>query len=240
MRKDEQDGDNKVPDSFTLKLKNFLKKHPKFFLFLYHTLGIYVGKSAKKSIAHIPKGAIIINLGAGVKKVREDVIDVDIAPYAGVDVVADVCALPFRDNYADAVIAESLLEHVRTPIAAVKEMHRVLKPGGMIYISTPFMIGFHSSPGDYQRWTTSGVRELLKDFHEEELGNAVGPTNAMTYIVREWLALVLSFNSPLIRQILSLGLMVLFAPLNLLDFIFARYKGAENIALMFYFIGKKK
>ena len=240
MGKNNQETSDKTPDSFTLKLKNFLKKYPKFFLFLYHTLGIYVGKSAKKSIAYIPKGSVIINLGAGVKKVREDVIDVDIAPYVGVDVVADVCALPFPDNYADAVIAESLLEHVRTPIAAVKEMHRVLKPGGMIYISTPFMIGFHSSPGDYQRWTTSGLRELLKDFNEEELGNAVGPTNAMTYILKEWLALVLSFNSSFLQQILSLFFMVVFAPLNLLDFIFARYKSAENIALMFYFIGTKK
>lgn len=240
MEEENQKTSGKAPDGFTLRLKNFLKKYPGLFLVLYYTLGIYVGKSAKKAIAHTPKGSVIINLGAGVKKVREDVIDVDIAPYTNVDVVADVTNLPFKDNYADAVIAESLLEHVRDPITAVKEMHRILKPDGLIYISTPFIIGFHSSPGDYQRWTVSGMRELLKDFQEKELGIAVGPTNAMTYILREWLALVLSFNSDLLRQILSLGFMVLFAPLNLLDFIFVHYKGAENIAHIFYFVGTKK
>ena len=231
---------NKTPDSFILKLKNFLKKNPKFFLFLYYTMGIFVGKSAQKSITHLPEGSVIINLGAGVKKVRKDVINVDLTSYAGVDVVADVCQLPFENNYADAVIAECLLEHVQDPIAAVREIHRILKPGGMVYISTPFIVGFHSSPGDYQRWTTSGLRQLLKDFKEEELGIAVGPTNAMTYILREWLALVLSFNFDFLQQIFTLFFMVIFAPLNLLDFIFSRYESAEKIAHIFYFIGTKK
>lgn len=231
---------NKTPDSFILKLKNFLKKNPKLFLFLYYTMGIFVGKSAQKSITHLPEGSVIINLGAGVKKVRKDVINVDITSYAGVDVVADVCQLPFENNYTDAVIAECLLEHVQDPIAAVREIHRILKPGGMVYISTPFIVGFHSSPGDYQRWTTSGLRQLLKDFKEEELGIAVGPTNAMTYILREWLAMALSFNFDFLQQILTLFFMVIFAPLNLLDFIFARYESAEKIAHIFYFIGTKK
>lgn len=240
MEKEEQRIEDKTSDGFILKLKNFLKKYPSFFLFLYYTMGIFVGKSAKKSIAHLPVGSVIINLGAGVKKVREDVINVDVSPYAGVDVVADVCQLPFEDNYADAIISECLLEHVKDPIVAVKEMYRVLKPDGMVYISTPFIVGFHSSPGDYQRWTASGLRELLKDFKEEELGIAAGPTNAMTYILREWLAMALSFNFDFLQQILTLFFMVIFAPLNLLDFIFARYESAKKIAHIFYFIGIKK
>jgi len=240
MEKNDQKTADKTSDGFILRLKNFLKKYPRFFLLLYYTMGIFVGKSAKKSIAHIPEGSVIINIGAGVRKVRNDVINVDIASFEGVDVVADVCQLPFQNNYADAVIAECLLEHVKDPIKAVSEMHRVLKPGGLVYISTPFIVGFHSSPGDYQRWTVPGLRELLKDFKEEELGIAVGPTNAMTYILREWLALALSFNSSFLQQILSLFFLVLFAPLNLLDFILARYESAEKIAHLFYFIGIKR
>ncbi len=228
------------PDDLIFKLKLFLKKYPKFFLFLYYTLGTFVGKSAQKTVANLSKDAFIINLGSGVHTVREDAVNVDILPLEGVDVVADVHNLPFYDNSADAVVAEFMLEHLKDPETAVAEMFRVLKPGGMIYISTPFIIGYHSSPGDYYRWTTEGLRELLKDFHEKELGIAVGPTNAMTYILREWLAMFFSFNSVFLHQIFWLIFIVLFIPLNWLDFIFKRYKTASNIAHAYYFIGTKE
>lgn len=228
------------PDDLIFKLKVFLKKHPKLFLFLYYTLGTFVGKSAKESISNLSKDAFIINLGAGVHTVREDAVNLDIFPLEGVDVVADVHDLPFRDNSADAVISEFMFEHLKNPRLAVSEILRVLKPGGMVYISTPFIIGYHSSPGDYYRWTTEGLRELLKDFEEKELGIAVGPTNAMTYILREWLAMFFSFNSRILHQIFWLFFIVLFTPLNWLDFIFKHYKTASNIAHAYYFVGTKK
>jgi SAM-dependent methyltransferase len=45
----------------------------------------------------------------------------------------DVCALPLRSECADAIICKDVLEHIVSPVAAVAEMHRVLKPGGLIY-----------------------------------------------------------------------------------------------------------
>jgi len=232
--------DNARPDALIFKIKLFLKKHPKLFLFLYYTLGAFVGTSAKKSIAHLGKDAVIISLGSGVHRVREDVVNVDVMPFEGVDIVADVHALPFRDNSIDAVIAEFLLEHLKNPRAAVQEMARVLKTGGVLYASTPFIIGYHSSPGDYYRWTTSGLRELFADFKEKDLGIAIGPTNALTYVLREWLAMLFSFNSRLLHQLLLLFFTVLFAPFNWLDLLLKRHKTASNIAHAFYYIGVKK
>lgn len=226
-------------ENLIIKLKFFLKKYPKVFSFFYYTLSIFVGKSARQSIKHLPKGSLILNLGSGSKIIREDVINVDSRPHPGVRVIADVYKLPFEDNSVDAVIAESLLEHLKEPERAVKEILRVLKPGGILYIIVPFMLGFHSSPGDYYRWTAHGLRELLRGFQEKELGIAYGPTNTLTYVVREWLAVVLSFNSGIIYQVLSLFFMVIFAPLNLLDYIFCHFKSAQNSAYAFYFIGKK-
>jgi SAM-dependent methyltransferase len=226
-------------DDLIFKAKKIVKKNPKIFFLINHVFGIFVGKSAKKSIAHLSKDAVILNLGSGSAIIRENVINVDIEPHPGVKVVADAVNLPFGDNYADAVIAESLLEHVLDPQKVIREIFRVVKPGGMIYISAPFIIAFHSSPNDYYRWTAPGLRKLLKDFKEKEFGILVGPTNAMTYILREWLALVLSFNINFLRQILIMFFMVFFAPLNLLDYLLARFKGAENIAHLYYFIGTK-
>lgn len=222
------------------RIKSFLKKHPKVFFFFYYTLGVCTGKNVKEAIKDIPRGLVILNLASGIKKIREDVINVDIFSFPGVKVVADIGALPFSDNYADAVICEASLEHFKNPEKAVKEMYRVLKRGGLIYISTPFIVGFHASPDDYYRWTLPGLREFLKDFEEKEAGVAWGPTYALTSVLREWLAIVLSFNINFLYQILLIFFMVIFAPLNFLDYIFSRYNSAKNIAYGFYFIGIKK
>lgn len=224
----------------TFRIKDFLKKYPKIFFIFYYTLGVFTGKTAKEAIKEISKGSVILNLASGIKRIREDVTNVDMVKQPNVNVVADIHDLPFENNYADAVICESSLEHFKEPQRSIKEIHRVLKPGGLLYISVPFVCGFHASPNDYYRWTLSGLKELLKDFEEKESGVGWGPTYAMTTVLREWLATVLSFNINFIYQILSLVFMVIFAPLNFLDFIFSHYKSAKNIAYGFYFIGVKK
>ncbi len=226
--------------SLTFKLKEFLRKRPKLFFTLYYTLGVFTGKSAKKAIKDLPRDSLILNIASGIKIIRSDVVNIDIEPYRGVLVAADALNLPFKDGVADAVICESSLEHFPRPESAVAEMRRVLKRGGMVYASLPFIVGFHASPHDYYRWTEAGARELFKDFEAKEVGVYWGPTYALTWILREWLAVVLSFNSKILHQILVLFFTLLFAPLNFLDYIFSRFKLAKNIAFGFYFIGTKK
>ena len=229
-----------MSDALIFKIKQELRKYPKVFSFFYYTTAIFTGPTARQAIAHIPRGARIVNIGSGIKIIREDVISVDLEKHPNVAVVADAHRLPIESNSVDAVISENLLEHLERPQVAVAEMHRVLKQGGLLYITVPFMLGFHSSPGDYQRWTTSGLRRLFSGFAEKELGVAMGPTNAFTYALREWLAIALSFNSRVLYQLLHLLFLLLLAPLNVLDFIFARFKVSENFCYAFYFIGTKK
>ena len=82
--------------------------------------------------------------------------------YAGLDALADLERLPFRDDAFDACINIVTLEHVREPAAVVKELYRTLKPGGMILLVTPHEWEEHQQPHDYFRYTRFGMEYLLK------------------------------------------------------------------------------
>jgi SAM-dependent methyltransferase len=57
--------------------------------------------------------------------------------------LADVCHLPIEDGSVDAVLSANLLEHVPDDVAALAEIHRVLRPGGLAAIIVP------AGPGTY-------------------------------------------------------------------------------------------
>jgi SAM-dependent methyltransferase len=77
------------------------------------------------------------------------------------DVGADVQALPFRDAVFDAIKATELLEHVPDVGRALGECRRVLRPGGHLVITAPFLERLHGDPGDYSRYTRTMWERLL-------------------------------------------------------------------------------
>jgi len=223
------------------RIKFFLKKYPVFFSVIYKLFGAsLVGLSPEKFLKKIGPKNIILNLGSGVKTINKDVINIDFYPFDNVDIVADVSDIPVNSNSVDAIINESVLEHVDHPEKIVSEIYRLLKPGGYIYLSVPFIVSFHSSPDDYYRWTKRGLQTMMSRFTEIETGVRYGPTSAMVYIVSEWLATLLSFGFIRIQQYIFILLMIVLAPLNILDFLIYKIPSSENIACGFYFVGKKK
>lgn len=74
------------------------------------------------------------------------------------DVFADAAHLPFDDGVFDAVICLEVLEHVRAPQLVLDEIARVLRPGGVVWLSMPFLYPIHDAPHDYQRFTQYGLR----------------------------------------------------------------------------------
>ncbi len=91
--------------------------------------------------------------------------------------MGDIHELPLADNSVDAIICISVLEHVEEPQKAVRELYRVLKPGGYCYIYAPFLFYYHPERGyygDYYRFTVEGMRYLARDFKEIEISNARG------------------------------------------------------------------
>ena len=70
----------------------------------------------------------------------------------------------FTDNSIDVYFCMEVLEHVQNPFAAVAELSRTLKPGGVIIGSTPFIMPLHDEPYDFYRYTKYGLHYIFKDF----------------------------------------------------------------------------
>jgi SAM-dependent methyltransferase len=98
--------------------------------------------------------------------------------------VADAHKLPFQDNTFDGVWIQAVLEHVLDPAIVVAEIHRVLKPSGVVYAETPFMQQVHERAYDFTRFTQSGHRWLFRQFTEISAGPVSGAGVALLWSIR--------------------------------------------------------
>ncbi len=131
----------------------------------------------------------ILDVGAGNRPTyREDVINVEIVPYPTTDVIGASEYLPFADDTFDLVISVAVLEHVRDPFAAARELQRVLKPGGRIFVAVPFLQPYHAYPDHFYNMTAGGLRNLFADLDVERLDVPLsgGPVFALTWILQAW------------------------------------------------------
>jgi SAM-dependent methyltransferase len=181
-------------------------------------------------------GSLILEIGSGVRRLRADVVNLDIHLYPNVDIVADAAAVPFADATFDLVICDAVLEHVADPQRVVTEMVRVLTRGGSLYVDVPFLQGFHPHPIDYQRYTLSGLRALLADFEPIASGVSVGPSSALAWVLREYLPL---WAPRRLRTPVAVAGAWVTTPLKYLDTIVGHRPGAEKIAAGLYFWGRK-
>lgn len=85
------------------------------------------------------------------------------AEFAPTHVVTPGEPLPFPDADFDTIVTFNTLEHVYDDVGALKEMTRVLRPGGSLHIIVPFLFRVHGHPDDYNRHTPSWWRRTLED-----------------------------------------------------------------------------
>ncbi len=97
-------------------------------------------------------------------------VDTKERPGIPLDYVADAHDLSALPATAfDVVLLTEVLEHLHTPEKAIAEIRRVLKPGGLLLLTTRFVYPLHETPVDYFRYTPYGLRHLLRDFDVVEL-----------------------------------------------------------------------
>ncbi|MBF0382468.1 MAG: class I SAM-dependent methyltransferase [Magnetococcales bacterium] len=167
-------------------------------------------------------------------------ICLDIVPGPGVDLVADAHRLDMlNDNSIDCVIAVSALEHMEKPWLVVDEIYRVLKPGGTVYINTPFVFPFHGDPDDFYRFSHHGLVKICDRFENLDSGFNRGPASTTTHILIHFLANLFSFNRKLLYGVLVDMFTWLLFWLKYFDILIAKYKQAHIIHSGAYFIGRK-
>jgi len=190
-----------------------------------------------------PADAFILNIGSLSKNLQllhKGIRNLDICHYPNIDFIADVCDLPFQDGTIDMIIFKNVLEHVKNPSKALSEINRVLKKDGILYVKIPFLQPFHAVPDDFQRYTESGFRELFKNYQELDFGVAVGGGSMLSWVIREYLAVITSFGN---LKLYRLGLHFwgwLTFWIKYGDLLLRKNKFAGHIASAFYGIYKKK
>jgi SAM-dependent methyltransferase len=104
-----------------------------------------------------------------------ELIAFDIYASPSTQFVADAHRIPCPDGVFDGVWIQAVLEHVLEPDRVVAEIHRVLRPEGVVGAITPFLQHVHEGAYDFTRFTHSGHRWLFRRFAEIEAGATAGP-----------------------------------------------------------------
>jgi len=79
-----------------------------------------------------------------------------------VDIFYDGKEFPFENNSIDGVFSSETFEHIFNLEEILLEINRVLKPEGLLLATCPFFWPEHEIPYDYARYTSFGLKNLLK------------------------------------------------------------------------------
>jgi len=116
-------------------------------------------------------GAIVVDLGAGsghyrsaFKRNRYYAIDMGLeqSGFKGLDLVGDICRLPFKASSIDHVLCIEILEHIYDFERFMNGVGEVLKPGGKMLLTVPLGLGVHMAPYDYHRLTRFGIEKMAE------------------------------------------------------------------------------
>lgn len=148
----------------------------------------------KKALARIPVGARILDAGAGEQRYKPSCTHLhyvaqDFARYdglgngkglhtgswdqSGLDIVCDITSIPEPDASYDAVLCIEVLEHLPEPLAALRELSRILKPGGTLILTSPFCSLTHFAPYHF----TTGFSVYFYRHHLPVLGFEIVEAN---------------------------------------------------------------
>lgn len=115
----------------------------------------------------------------------------DLEPGDNVDVVADIAGdfRTLRDRLKTfqfgAIICAHVLEHVRQPWVAARNIERLLAPDGMIFIQVPWVQAYHPFPEDYWRFSFAGIKSLFENIKFDDVFYSGGSSDRIYTVMRD-------------------------------------------------------
>lgn len=112
----------------------------------------------------------VLNAGAGwrsiIHLVTGELINQDIEwpddKRTNIHIRSPLHEIPTASDWFDAIVCIAVIEHVENPEEVIPEMYRVLKPGGHLILTVPFLQPEHKIPTDFQRYTRDGLIRLVQ------------------------------------------------------------------------------
>lgn len=133
---------------------------------------------------------------------------------AQAEVFYDGRRLPFADGSFDGMLCSQVIEHVPEPMVFLKELERVLRPGGLLVLTTPFVWDEHEQPHDYARHTSFGLPVLLNAAGLEMVTLVKTVPNAAA-LAQLWSAWIFKVTRSRWRAINGITQLMLIVPVNL-------------------------
>src|SRR5438105_5881746 len=123
---------------------------------------------AEAAAERYPAGYRVLDVGSGSKpyypffSAASEYVGVD-SQDSGADLRAPVESIPVEDGSFELVLCTQVLEHADDPAQVVRELRRVVTPGGRVLASTHGVQVYHPNPVDLRRWTHAGLKRLFED-----------------------------------------------------------------------------
>jgi SAM-dependent methyltransferase len=143
-----------------------------------------------QELPSLPAHLELVDLGAGPVQFRElfmrfKYTGVDFTAFPDVSIVTDLTkGVPLNDASADIVTLSNTLEHIPDPLPLLKESRRIVRDGGYIFGTVPFLVQEHQEPYDFNRYTHFQLERLLAeagftDIRVVPLGRLIDTYNTM-------------------------------------------------------------
>ena len=242
-----------------LKIKKIINN------FITKNAGLNGGKERENWLEHtllkVPVGSKILDAGAGEGRNKKygshlEYTSLDSGEYDGVgdkqglhkgsrdyskiDIIADIEDLPIKEGTYDAVLCVEVLEHVKNPNVALKELYRILKKGGTLILTAPFNSLTHYAPHFY----STGFSSYYYKYHLSELGFEIFELtpngNFIEYMAQELRRIKNvseTYTSKKLSLLFTAAIYIVLRYLSKLSFI---DKGSSELLCLGYFVVCKK
>ncbi|MDX1962761.1 MAG: class I SAM-dependent methyltransferase [Pirellulales bacterium] len=116
-------------------------------------------------------------------------VGLDLQEGPNVDIVHDLTTGigPLQPNFFSLAICCSVLEHVKRPWVMAEHITTLVRPGGHVYISVPWVWRYHAYPDDYFRFSHHGIRELFPSFEWQQQHYSLNVKNEFIKLTPETL-----------------------------------------------------